>query len=104
MGDAQSHDAKLLYAKLFQQVRGVLMRDWDPIGIAEMDGAPDNEYDRYARTLCGALFNPGLSEEPIRDYLTQVAEKWIGLPADRDAVERTARAIVGLRKGFFGEN
>ena len=68
-----------------------------------MNDAPEDEYDEYARRLCGVLFNPGLSEDGIRDYLTQVTEKHMGLPADGDAIERTARAVAGLRKEFFGK-
>ena len=102
MGDMQSRDEKVLVAILFPRVREVLMRDWDPIGIADFADAPEDEYDDYAGTLCGELFDPGLSEERIRDYLSRVAEKRMGLPANGDAIERTARAIVGLRKEFFG--
>jgi len=78
------------------------MRDWDPIGIAYMDDAPQDEYDAYARTLCGGLFDPNLSEEGIRTYLTQVTEKHMELPSHRDAIERAARTLVALRKEFFG--
>jgi hypothetical protein len=102
MGDTQPRDRKLLFAEMLPRVREVLMRDWDPIGIAHMDDAPKDEYDDYARTLCGGIFNPRLSEESTRDYLTQVAEKHMELPANRGAIERAARAIVVLRREFFG--
>jgi hypothetical protein len=104
MGDAHNHDTKLLYAKLFPRVREVLMRDWDPIGIADMDDAPEDEYDRYARTLCDALFDPGLSEERIRVYLTDVTETKMGLPADEHAIDRASKAVIALRQGSIGEN
>jgi len=100
----QSRDEKVLVAILFSRIREVLMRDWGPIGISEYEDAPEDEYDRYARTLCGCFFNPDFGEEQIRDYLTQVVEEHMGLPANRDAIERTARAIISLREGFLGAN
>jgi hypothetical protein len=104
MDDAQSRDGRVLVAILFPRIREVLMRDWDPIGISEYEDAPEDEYDRYARTLCGWLFNPDFGEEQVRDYLTQVAKEHMGLHANGDAIERTARAVVGLRARFFGAN
>jgi hypothetical protein len=102
MDDMRSRDEKVLFAILFPRVREVLMRDWDPIGITDFDDAPEDEYDDYARTLCGELFDLEISEESIRDYLAQVAQEHMGLPPNRDAIERTARAIIGLRIEFFG--
>jgi hypothetical protein len=80
------------------------MRDWDPIGIAHMPDAPQDEYDEYARRLCGGLFDPDLGEAGIANYLAQVADQRMGLAPNKAAIERAARAIAALRKEFFGAN
>ncbi len=102
MGNAQLHDGKLLFNKLLPRVREILMRDWDPIGISHMPGAPRDEYDQYATWLCGGLFDPDLSEARIANYLAQVADKRMGLAPNEPAIERAARAIAALRQEFFG--
>ena len=78
------------------------MRDWDPNGIAHYEDAPEDEYDRYARTLCGDMFGPDFSAERVENYLTEITEKHMGLPSCRDQTERAARALVALRNEVFG--
>jgi hypothetical protein len=76
------------------------MRDWDPIGVADTPQAQD-EYDQYARQLCGVLFDSDLTETGIAAYLARVSDR-MGLPPNDAANERAARAIAALRSEFAG--
>jgi hypothetical protein len=55
--------------RLFDEVREILLREWDPIGVAHNPECQD-EYDRYARTICRYL-EEGADEYRLAAYLTQ---------------------------------
>jgi hypothetical protein len=94
-------ERKLKYNDLLPRVREVLMREWDPIGISKMPDGPQDEYDRYAQWLCGRLFDPAFTEAEVAIYLGQVAENWMGLRPDGEAIKRAALAVITLKREFF---
>ena len=76
-------------------VRDILMREWDPIGVAEWPEAED-EYDGYVPHIVSLLDN-GASEEKVANYLDTIATERMGeLKPDRARSLATARALVRL--------
>jgi hypothetical protein len=84
------------------RVREILMREWDPIGVADAPEAAD-EYDRYAAKAYVMLMDERADEKRIAAYLFDVATKSMGL-SDTDRLtersNRTATILVGLRPEF----
>ncbi len=64
------------------RVRELLMREWDPIGVAGIDGAAD-EYDRYADKAYVMLMDDRATAREIADYLTEIATKHMGTNRER---------------------
>lgn len=63
-----------------QELRRLLMQEWDPIGVKDAPEAAD-EYDGYRSPLM-QLLRDGAAAERIADYLT-TAERGMGLtPAE----------------------
>ena len=80
------------------RVREVLMRDWDPIGVAGEPAAAD-EYDSYADKAWMMLM-AGRPAETIAAYLREVATILMGLPQTPELTarcDRAARALVAPR-------
>lgn len=79
---------------LESDVRDVLLREWDPIGIKDVQEAQD-EYDRYATAICGMLrSNQTLSE--IYDHLRWIEVQHIGLDGDEEHTKRIAMRLIAL--------
>lgn len=57
------------------QIRSVLNRDWDPIGVADI---VDDEYDMYIGHI-HSLLAKETSEQNIADYLSWVERQQMGL-------------------------
>jgi hypothetical protein len=84
------------------QLRDILMRDWDPIGISGVPGAAD-EYDTYADRAYVMLMEGRATAEEISAYLFEVATKHMGITDDDSLAERSAqvaRKLIKLRPGF----
>jgi hypothetical protein len=60
------------------RVRDVLMREWDPIGVAEIPAAAD-EYDAYASKAYVMLMDERATEKAISAYLFKIATRHMGL-------------------------
>ena len=73
------------------RLRIVLMREWDPIGVA---GTPEarNEYDGYLGTVAERL-RADASRDDVAALLESVRCNRMGLPADREADLRVADAL-----------
>jgi hypothetical protein len=84
------------------RVRDVLMREWDPIGVAGIPEATD-EYDRYVDEVYVILMNQRVDADAIAAHLFDTAVNYMGLPAHEDLAERSGRAaaaLVALRPEF----
>ena len=83
------------------RVREVLMREWDPIGVAGVPEAAD-EYDTYAPKAYAMLMVEGATAGAIAAYLLEIATKHMGLSgaALAERSERAAEALVALRPEF----
>lgn len=58
------------------RVKLLLWTDWDPIGINDIDGAPQNEYNSYAPELF-RIAREGASVEAIAAYLDKIEVEWM---------------------------
>ncbi len=83
------------YSKLLIAVREVLFYEWDPIGI-NFEPLAINEYDSYASTICRFL-REGADEHKIRNHLTNLQEKSIGVPVVNEEHNRKiAKKLLSL--------
>jgi hypothetical protein len=80
---------------LFDAVRLILMRDWDPIGINDEPDAQD-EYDAYIQPLL-RLVREGVSSSVLSDRLLQIETDEMGLPGDRERALRVAEKLKAIR-------
>ena len=81
--------------RLLEAVREILLREWDPIGVAHN---PDcsNEYDRYARTISRYL-SDGIDGYKLTAYLSQVQTVEMGLSSvDKERDKAIARLLLSL--------
>ena len=84
------------------EVRHVLMRDWDPIGVSSVPEAAD-EYDSYVGTVYVMLMDQRSNAEIIELYLWTTATEHMGLSESqwlRERCENTALRLVELRPKF----
>lgn len=82
-------------ARLLQNaVRQVLLRDWDPIGVADEPDAQD-EYDRYADRICGML-SRGEGRLTLVEYLLASETDAMGLSANPPRAGGVADRLLRL--------
>jgi hypothetical protein len=87
LGQAQSYHTA---------IRGVLLREWDPIGVADIPEAQD-EYDAYVSQVHGML----IRREPLHkmiDFLWWVETEHMGLCGNRRRTEQVAERLLRLAK------
>ena len=75
-------------------IREVLMREWDPIGVAGIPEAAD-EYDSYVGELYGLL----IRREPVHkmvDFLWWVETEHMGLAGSHRKTEKVAERLLRL--------
>lgn len=79
-----------------EELKGLLLNDWDPIGVAGIPEAVD-EYDSYALHLHGML-TAGTSVETVAGYLNWVVtarmELTGNLAHDREIAKRAIAIYV----------
>lgn len=67
-----------------EEIRWILLHEWDPIGIREEPGAQD-EYDSYVGPIC-TLLAAGTPPSRIAEHLARIEREMMGLgdpPEDR---------------------
>lgn len=74
------HD-QIQSGEAFEQVRTILLQEWDPIGVQDAQGPP-NEYDGYAEEILAMLSTREMTTEEIAAHLLQMA-------ADHMVLQRT---------------
>jgi hypothetical protein len=81
------------------QIREILLRDWDPIGVKEEARAQD-EYDGYIGGVYRLLAS-GASSRSVAEHLARVEAEQMGFgaPADKlmDVATRLCALDVNLR-------
>lgn len=91
------HDAPRQNPKhLFARIREVLLREWDPMGLSDAPGTPD-DYDAVAREVHALVTDPGVTAERIAHYLEWAEDELMGLQRRPDAARTAARRVLALR-------
>jgi hypothetical protein len=78
------------------RIRNILIREWDPIGVRQIPGAPEDEYDRYIDDICELLSDPRPSKEKVAAYLLDIQSRKMLLRVTPAALERCNRAADSL--------
>jgi len=78
----------------FEEIKRILLVDWDPIGVSDIPEAAD-EYDAYAAHIFTKL-KSGWSQEDVAHYLDWAARENMGLggEAHDEAIAADAQAIA----------
>jgi len=79
---------------LHQQIRDVLLQEWDPIGVGTMPGAQD-EYDSYVPAVYSML----IARKPVAEifeYLLWLETEHMGLAADRQETQNIAERLFSM--------
>jgi hypothetical protein len=81
---------------MFEAVRLILVRDWDPIGIGGEPAAAD-EYDGYAAAIV-SMIGAGTQTEGLANYLLSVERDRMQFPGDAARSVRVAAQLRGIRR------
>lgn len=79
---------------LAADVRRILLKEWDPIGIKDVLEAQD-EYDSYVLGICGLLCT-GETVDGVYRYLRWIEQKRIGLDGDEAHTAQIAKELANL--------
>ena len=80
---------------LFALIREVLIRDWDPMGLSDAPGTPD-DYDAVARELHALVTDPATTAERVAAYLRWVEREQMGLQRRPGRATGTAERLMAL--------
>jgi hypothetical protein len=80
--------------KRTQEIRAILLKDWDPLGIGDNPNLAD-EYDHYIPAIL-RLFDTHGTVEELERYLADIEEKWELTPDP--AASRAAKKIFDALK------
>jgi len=86
--------------KLYAPAREILMREWDPIGVAGIPEAAD-EYDSYIPGALSVLHRGG-DQATVASYLDRIVVEQIGLTPNRIRSAAAAAALVALWQAHMG--
>jgi len=86
---------------LFALIREVLFSDWDPMGLSDAPGTPD-DYDAVARELHALVTDPETTAERIAAYLRWVEREQMGLQRRPGMATGTAERLMALRRVVGG--
>jgi hypothetical protein len=90
-------DERLKRAKrYYEPIRGILLREWDPIGIAE-EGDAQDEYDGYVYKIVGMLIRHEPRERLV-DHLWRIETERMGLAGIRSRTEAVADRLIEWRE------
>lgn len=92
-------DKKSKRAKEIQNnIREVLMKYWDPIGVKDIPEAQD-EYDSYVGGIYRKLVS-GVSDEDLIDHLNTVESESMGLSGGSDKKNKQLLNVVKRLKSI----
>jgi hypothetical protein len=84
------------------EVRKLLLREWDPIGVQDVPEAQD-EYDAYVCGVYIMLMDDRADVAALEERLSDIATKHMGIsPAQwlRDRCSTTAAQLLAMRPQF----
>jgi hypothetical protein len=82
-------------------IREILMREWDPIGVRNIAGSREREYDAYIADVYSLVTDKRTSQEKIAAYLLAVQSQRMLLRVTDAARERCRRAAQSLIAAQF---
>jgi hypothetical protein len=80
---------------LFALIREVLFSDWDPMGLSDAPGTPD-DYDAVARELHALVTDPATTVERVAAYLRWVEREQMGLQRRPGMATGAAERVMAL--------
>jgi len=78
-----------------REIRTILLRIWDPIGVKDEQNAQD-EYDSYIEGTYELLLK-GATERQVNEHLLLIVRNRMGLNPQDDAMERTVAALKAIK-------
>jgi hypothetical protein len=81
---------------LKQTVRAILLKDWDPIGVAGVPQAAD-EYDRYVGHLAQMVV-AGSSISDLSEHLVRIEVDDMGLRGNHDPARSVAAKLKSIAR------
>jgi hypothetical protein len=81
--------------KLYCEIDEILWKDWDPIGVNEIEGIRD-EYQSYTPHIF-SLTIKGSDKAKIADHLYEIETKNMGLTGSKEQCEKIASKIIELK-------
>jgi hypothetical protein len=81
-------------SQIQSQIREILLRDWDPIGVQEETRAQD-EYDGYVGGVY-RLLAAGASPRSVAEHLAHVEAEQMGLGVPADKLMGVATKLCAL--------
>ncbi len=81
---------------LFALIRKVLINDWDPMGLSNAPGTPD-DYDAVARELHALVTDPETTAERVAAYLRWVEREQMGLQRRPGMATGAAERVMALK-------
>lgn len=87
---------KKTYVGLDLEVKRILLKEWDPIGISEIPEA-DDEYDAYVQHVSGMIQEHKTVEE-IYAYLRWIEVERICLDGDDEHTRKVANKLTELHR------
>lgn len=96
--------AETIKPRLADQVRLILLRDWDPIGLnGEKEGI--DEYDSYVDGIVALVEDLMVGRDALFDHLHDLAARHMGMPESDELTRRcdlAASALLTLRENDIG--
>ncbi len=86
---------------LFALIRDVLISDWDPMGLSDAPGTPD-DYDAVARELHALITDPETTVERLAAYLRWVEREQMGLQRRPGMATGAAERVMALKDDLEG--
>ncbi|HZT19880.1 MAG TPA: hypothetical protein VFA23_10790 [Dongiaceae bacterium] len=83
---------------LYESVKEILLSEWDPIGIHDIEKAVD-EYDKYVGPLVTLILQHRSMME-LRDYLIAVETDSMDLTANKERAELVGARLAALAPGI----
>lgn len=81
--------------KANEEVKNILMNDWDPIGVKNNPNAKA-EYDQYALRIVGMLYN-GTTQDSLTDYLESIVTEDLGLSPNKSLSIDISKKLLALK-------
>ncbi len=74
-----------------------LLRKWDPIGVLDDSGWPDDEYDMYSSPIVRML-DAGVTETELYHHMKSIVEERMEISCDKRKTRQIARELIEFWK------